>query len=59
MSIRAKDRTLTHKKTFMYFAIHKGSDKGNRKTKKLLMSFIDNKTEIASDVLLVKYDVLL
>jgi|GEM_PF-2610153 hypothetical protein len=43
----------------MYFAIHKGSDKGNRKTKKLLMSFIDNKTEIASDVLLVKYDVLL
>ncbi len=36
----------------MYFSIHKGSDKGNRKTKKLLMSLIDNKTEIASGVLL-------
>ncbi|TCO20595.1 hypothetical protein EV200_10835 [Pedobacter psychrotolerans] len=37
----------------MYFAIHEVSDKGNRKTKKLIMKFLEfNKTEIASGVLL-------
>jgi len=34
------DKTLNiNKKTFMYFKVHEGSDKGNRKTKKLIMSF--------------------
>ncbi len=46
----------------MYFAIHQVSDKGNRKTKKLIMFLEFNKIEIASCFVISKvhfnYEVL-